>query len=102
MTTSEYLASLGITIGQARDFIFAHLDNPALIYNTAVQYDVTNLMLSEIVGGVTTAQVRDFFDSRGFDSAALEPPATPDPPVYDNVPDASPTLVGVAPSADPY
>ena len=97
MTTSEYLASLGITVQQAHDFIFAHLDDAVLIYNTADQYDVTNAMLSEIVGGVTTQQVRDFFDSRGLNSAALEPPSVPDPPVYDTVPDGTAALVGVAP-----
>ena len=97
MTTSEYLASLGITMQQAHDFIFAHLDDPALIYNTANQYDVTNFMLSEIVGGVTTQQVRDFFDSHGLNSAALEPPAVPDPPVYDSVPAVMAALVGVGP-----
>lgn len=86
MTTSEHLASLGVTVAQAREFVFAHLDDPALIYNTAVQYDVTTVMLSEIVGGVTTAQVRDFFDSRGFDSTALEPPQVIDPPVYYGAP----------------
>ena len=97
MTTSEYLASLGITMQQAHDFIFAHLDDAALIYNTANQYDVTNAMLGEIVGGVTTQQVRDFFDSRGLNSAELEPPIVPDPPVYDAVPDGMADLVGVGP-----
>jgi hypothetical protein len=102
MTTSEYLASLGITMQQAHDFIFAHLNEAALIYDTAVQYHVDSMMLSEIVGGVTQQQVRDFFDSHGLDSSVLEPPAPSDPRVYDTVPDDWAMLVGVAPGADAY
>jgi hypothetical protein len=95
MTTSEFLfATFGVTIEQARGFLFDHLDNPGLIYSTAIQYDVTNVMLSEIVGGVSAAQVSAFFDSRGFDGAALNPESPPDPIVYDNIPQALVTLVG--------
>ncbi|MDB5875478.1 MAG: hypothetical protein JWQ07_4920 [Ramlibacter sp.] len=100
MTTSEYLASLGYTVPQARDFILANYQgNLALIYNTATQYQVTNVMLSEIIGGVTAGQVRDYFDTHGYSSAALDPAPVPDPVIYDSVPQGPGDLVGLGAGA---
>ena len=72
MSASTYLANYGISVQQAHDFIFAHLDDPALIYNTAAQYGVTNEMLGEIVGGYNEDQVGAYFDSHGLASAQLD------------------------------
>jgi len=59
-------------VQQARDFIFSHLDNPAVIYNAAAQYGITNEMLGEIVGGYNADQVEAFFDSHGFNGDQLD------------------------------
>ena len=72
MSASTYLAGLGVTVEQARAFIFANLDNPAAIYNAAAQFGVTNEMLGEIVGGYDADQVQAFFDSHGFAGAELD------------------------------
>jgi hypothetical protein len=72
LSASTYLGNLGISVQDARTFIFSNLDNPALIFNTAAQYGVTNEMLGEIVGGYNADQVGAFFDSHGLASAQLD------------------------------
>jgi hypothetical protein len=41
-TTSDYVASTFGVMGQAHEFIMAHVSEPAYIYNMASQYHVTN------------------------------------------------------------
>ena len=72
MSASTYLANYGISVQQAHDFIFAHLDDPALIHSAAAQYGVTNEMLGEIVGGYNADQVEAYFELHGLASAQLD------------------------------
>jgi len=72
MSTTAYLATFGVTLEQANAFVMSNLGNPQLIYDTALQYGVTNQMLGEIAGGYTAREVRGFFDARGLDSGALD------------------------------
>ena len=59
MSIANRLAQYGLTLDEARAFVFAHLDQPALIYETASAYGVGFADLAEIVGGgVTTEQVQ--------------------------------------------
>lgn len=70
MDTSEYLASMGVSMEEALGFIMSNISTPSTIYDVAQDYNVTNDMLAEIVG-VTTAQVEGFWDSVGLDGSAL-------------------------------
>lgn len=75
MTAAELLAQYGVTVEQARAFVLSNLDNPGLIFETAVQFGVTSSMLAEIVApvvpGVTAEAVESFFSSRGFPAEQL-------------------------------
>lgn len=73
MSAAIYLGELGITVPQAREFIFAHLGDPATIFNAAYQYGLTNDMLAEIVGGgVGPGDVRNWFAGQGIDASVLD------------------------------
>lgn len=73
MSAVSHLAQYNVTFQQARDFVYANLNNPAQIFSVAKQYGVTNAMLAEIYGqGVSAADVRWFFGSKGFDAASLD------------------------------
>lgn len=72
MSTSSYLANFKVTIAQAKDFVFAHLDDPTTIFTTARQYGITNEMLGEIAG-YSADEVRGFFGSRGISAGELDP-----------------------------
>jgi len=50
MLAEKYLADLGITVQQAKDFIIANIEKPEIIFKTASQYGVTTRMLGEITG----------------------------------------------------
>lgn len=76
-TMQEILASNNVSVEEARNFIFANVDKPQLIFNAAVSVGLNTDMLGEIVG-VSGALVRDYFSSRGLDPQgldALPPPA---------------------------
>lgn len=74
MTTSTYLASLGVTMQQARDFVLTHYrDHPQLVLDTARQYGITNEMLGEIADGYSAQQVREFFAFHGMNAQMLDP-----------------------------
>ena len=76
-TAAQHLQTLGVTVAQARDYIFANYElHLADILSICDQYAVTNAMLAEIVGGVTAGEVVGYFASRGLDSTILdgEPP----------------------------
>lgn len=73
MSAQAHLARYGVTLEQARDFIFQNLGSPDVIYNACLAYGVTNDMLAEMVGGgVTAHDVRSFWASRGFDASLLD------------------------------
>lgn len=71
MSAESHLASLGISIQEAHDFIFSHVDQPSIIFNLAQQYHVTTLMLSEITG-YPTSVVNDYFASFGLNTTRLD------------------------------
>lgn len=75
MTTRSYLASLGVTMNQAHDFIKANINTPSNIYKVAVQYGIDSQMLADILSidypGLTASGVESFFQSHGFNGAAL-------------------------------
>ena len=72
MTTAEYLAQFGVTMDQAYDFIVAHRDEPALIFEVARQSGITTEMLGDIVGASAT-DVRGYFTANGLDASQLDP-----------------------------
>ena len=71
MSAATHLAQHNITVEQARAFVFANLQTPALIYNGSINLNLTADMLAEIVGGVSATAVVDFFNSNGLDGNAL-------------------------------
>lgn len=83
-TAAEHLATFGVTVEQAHEFIFANLDNLGFILQVADTYEVTNAMLAEIVGGVSAADVVGYFSAHGLDSSILDP--APEPPPQDDPP----------------
>jgi len=66
-----HLASLGVTMQQAKDFIFANVNNPELIFDVALKFNVTTLMLSQITG-FSTNVISEFFASFGLDTTKLD------------------------------
>jgi hypothetical protein len=73
ITAALQLASFGFSMADAHTWVFAHLDNPALIEQVAGQYGITNGMLAEIAGNdITQQQVVQFFASQGINSASLD------------------------------
>lgn len=101
MSAQSHLASYGISVSQARDFIVTSLDNLPGLLSVCEVYGVTNAMLAEIYGGVSESDVIAFFAASGLDSGILESddtPVTPDAPVIvselgDLLPD---TIAGLA------
>lgn len=78
MSAATHLASYGVTIEQAHEFVMSHLGSPATIFNVARQFGVTNTMLGEIAGGYSAADVQAFFSAHGLDSSVLDGDGTPD------------------------
>ncbi|HSH92276.1 MAG TPA: hypothetical protein VK996_19980 [Ramlibacter sp.] len=76
MTTAEYLASLGVTMDQAYDWIVANANDPAYIHSIAAQFGITNAMLADIVG-CSADDVRNYFSSQGLDPSLLDPVVAP-------------------------
>jgi hypothetical protein len=71
MSAASYLANYGITVQQAYDWIFDHIDDPGLIFQTAEGYGITTSMFSEIVG-YPVSTINNYFESRGFDPHQLD------------------------------
>jgi hypothetical protein len=69
--TESHLAAIGVTIQQARDFIFSHSNEPEVILNTAVEHDITTSMLSETTG-LTVNDISTYFSSLGLDASKLD------------------------------
>ena len=79
-SAAAHLAQYGVSVAQARSFVMANLQSPQTIYSVAREFGITNQMLAEIYGGVSAADVRGFFTSKGFDASALDlVPAAPAP-----------------------
>jgi hypothetical protein len=95
-STADHLASLGVTVHEARAFIAAHLDNPHKIANAADQHGITDEMLAQIVGGeITGLEVAAFFSAHGMErSGHGQIPA-----LAENPPDVA-HLVGLQHHAD--
>jgi hypothetical protein len=78
MTTRAKLASLGVTMTQAHDFIMANLGSPATIYQVAVQFKINSQMLADIVSidfpGLSAGAVEAFFAGQGFSASDLRSP----------------------------
>jgi hypothetical protein len=67
-STAEHLASLGVTVHEAREFIVAHLDNPHKIAAAADEHGITDEMLAQIMGGeITGRDVAAFFSAHGME-----------------------------------
>lgn len=72
MSAQTHLAQYGVTLDQARAFIYDNIGSPGIIFSTCQAYGVTNDMLAEIVGGgVTVADVQGFWASQGFNASLL-------------------------------
>jgi hypothetical protein len=81
-STAEHLASLGVTVKDAREFVMSHLSDLGVVLGAARDHGITNEMLAQIVGGeITGLQVAQFFSAHGFDSSVLDQlPALADHP----------------------
>lgn len=76
----QHLAQFGVSLADANAFVLANLEQPAVIFNVARDYGVTNAMLGEIAGGFTAAEVTAFFQSKGIDSSGLDASLVAPPP----------------------
>lgn len=75
MNATQHLSQYGVSFQQARDFVYANLNQPAIIYQVALDHGVTSAMLAEIYGqGVSAAVVENFFDGQGLDGSRLSAP----------------------------
>lgn len=73
MTSSaeSHLSKYGVTVQKAKDFILSHVNEPTTIFNTAKQFGVTTVMLSEITG-YPTSDITTYFASFGLDTVLLD------------------------------
>jgi len=65
-----HLATYGVTVQQAKDFVFSHVDQPEIIFSIAKQYGVTTPMLSDITNFSMDA-IANFFASFGMNTDEL-------------------------------
>ena len=75
MNASEQLGQYGLSVGVAREWIVAHLDNPKAIFDVALAGGLSNAMIAEILAplapGLNDTAVENFFTSHGFAGSAL-------------------------------
>ena len=75
-SASVHLASYNVSIQQAYDFIFSNLTNPSMIFNTCKQFGISNQMISEITGSVSSwippETVRSYFIANGLNAYQLD------------------------------
>jgi outer membrane protein assembly factor BamB len=87
--TSSHLASLGVTLQQAREFVLHNLGNPKLIFDVAMSNKISSSMLAEIVAndvpGITGSLVEAFFSQAGLPGNSLREFAASDKSVTDYV-----------------
>lgn len=72
MAARTHLDQYGVSMEEARNFIIAHLDNLQHILDVSLEYGVTNSMLAEIYGGVSSVDVVDYFTTHELDSTVLD------------------------------
>lgn len=73
-STSELLSNYGLTMQEARDFVYANISTPENIYSAAAQYGITFDMLAEIYGqGATGEVVKEFLGNQGLVSSGAAP-----------------------------
>lgn len=70
-STELHLTSLGVTVQQARDFIFQHANEPEIIFNAALENNITTLMLSDIVG-FSVSDISKYFSTFGLNTLELD------------------------------
>ena len=74
-TAQTHLATYGVSMQVARDFIMNNLNDISTIHSTCLQFGVNNDMIAEILAsdfpGVTGSIVSSFFDSNGFSGSTL-------------------------------
>lgn len=80
--TQSYLATFGVSLSVAKDFIIANLSNPKHIFDVCKSVGVTNQMIADIVNipGVGKEQVMAFFTANQLNAGLLDGNAesTPD------------------------
>jgi hypothetical protein len=94
--TTDYLAQFGITMQEAHDFVWSHLDDARLILTVAAQYGVTTAMLGEIAGGYSAVEVHGFFSDHGLDATVLDDSGGITGGYYNTAASDAATLVGAA------
>lgn len=76
MTTKDYLATFGVSLKQAYDYIMANLANAQLIHSTSLAYRLGISQLTDIVTTyeplITRQQVENYFVTNGLSTAALD------------------------------
>jgi hypothetical protein len=95
MNTVQLLASKGVTLQEASNWVQANLSQPSAIYNICLEFGINSAMLAEIVQpfvpGVDSSEVEAFFVNLGFDAQPLRnagslPPAPLPTPVTEPQP----------------
>ncbi len=71
ISAEEHLAKFGVTVQEAYGFIFAHLDDPEMIYVTAREHGVTRAMLNQITD-VPVAVIDNYFIDAGIGPERLD------------------------------
>lgn len=76
MTTKDYLATFGVSLKQAYDYIMANLSNAQLIHSTSLAYRLGISQLTDIVTTyeplITRQQVEGYFTANDLSAAALD------------------------------
>jgi hypothetical protein len=75
-STQSHLAKYNVSMLAASDFIMSNLNNVQYMHDVCKSVGVTNQMIADIVSnvlpGVTSKQVSDFFTSNGVNSSDLD------------------------------
>lgn len=70
-TGQEVLSYYEVTVEEANAFILANIDQPWVIFNTAIEFGITIQHLSDITG-FSTDIIRDYFSASELDSRMLD------------------------------
>lgn len=75
MNTLQLLASRGVSMQQAADWVQDHLESPGQIFSICLEFGINSAMLAEIVQpfvpGAVAGDVEAFFTTLGFDAQVL-------------------------------
>ena len=83
-TAAAYLESYGVTMEDARSFIWSNLSNPQLIFSTSKMFGITNEMLGQIVS-VDESAVRSFWTNVGLNPDELNTQSDGPPVGYETL-----------------